>query len=123
MPEHCNAIPRTESIDSKPGVYSLRFSDDSVSAADLSAPFCVSQEVQLPAAANDSGNGFDVSVVSDIAGFNFGGRRFSLEDRLTMGLLLNSGFVSAKDIAGKYKCSPQFVYRQKDLIEGVLDLS
>ena len=70
MPEHCNAIPRKESIDSKPGVYSLRFSADSVLAADLSAPFCVSQAVQLPAAANDSGNSSDVSVVSDIAGFN-----------------------------------------------------
>ena len=110
MPEHCNAIPRTESIDSKPGVYSLRFSADSVLAADLSAPFCVSPKVQLPAAANDSGNGSDVSVVSDIAGFNFGGRRFSLKDRITMAVLLQSKLVSAEDVAKKFGCTPQYVY-------------
>lgn len=127
MPDYCNAIAGTVSIDSEPAVEKFSFlplSADYVTAADVSAPPCVCANgaVQPSYAANDSGNSSGVSAVSDIAGFNFGWRRFSLEDRLTMGLLLNSGFVSAKDIAGKYKCSPQFVYRQKDLIEGVLDL-
>ena len=122
MPEHCNAIPRTESIDSKPGVYSLRFSDDSVSAADLSVPFCASPEVQLPAAANDSGNGSDVSVVSDIAGFNFGGRRFSLKDRVTMAALLQSKLVSADDIARKFGCTPQYVYSLRNKTEKYWEL-
>ena len=122
MPEHCNAIPSAESIDSRPGIYSLPFFTDSVSAADLSAPFCVSPEVQLPVAANDSGKGSDVSVVSDIAGFNFGRRRFSLKDRITMAVLLQSKLVSAEDVAKEFGCTPQYVYSLRNKTEKYWEL-
>ena len=122
MPEYCNVTPESGSIDSEQGVYSLPFFADSVSAADLSAPFCASQTVQLPAAANDSGNSSGVSAVSDIPRFNFSGRRFSLKDRVTMAALLQSKLVSAEDIARKFGCSPQYVRSLRNKAEKYWEL-